>query len=512
MTRLPLVLLLLVSILGSAHGGSGSDLPRSVPEAEGIDSAGVLSLVDAMDRKINAVHSIMLVRHGKVVAEGWWSPYAAGDVHIMYSVTKSFTSTAVGFAVQEGRLSVDDLVLSFFPDLAPAEPAAQMKAMRIRDLLMMSTGHQQDTADLLRARKDGAWTRAFLATEVAHKPGTHFLYNSGASYMLAAIVQKVSGQTVEAYLQPRLFDPLGIEQHPWGLSPEGVNLGDGGLSIKTEDLAKFGLLYLQKGMWNGRRLLSAEWIEAATSRQTSSGSAPDSNWDHGYGYQFWRNKTTGFRADGAFGQFSFVLPEYDVVLAVTSGTSDMAGVMDLVWEHLLPALHYVTVPANPAAQEKLAQRLATLVLPAQGGAAHSPRESEISRKIYSFGENEQGIKSVEIDFAAGNPVLVFKDADGSHAIACGLGQWVRGRTGFQKRISTLFDREDQGIAASGGWGDDNTFTAKLCFDETPYTITATFKFTDDKLLLNFEHNLRWGEIKPPQLVGTWQESTHNVRE
>jgi CubicO group peptidase (beta-lactamase class C family) len=501
MKQLFSALILLAAMCGAVRGSTKAGLPRSTPEAEGVDSTGVLALVGALESKIDAVHSIMLVRHGKVVAEGWWAPFAAQDVHIIYSATKSFTSTAVGFAVQEGLLNVNDLVLAHFPDLAPANPSAQMKNMRIRDLLIMSTGHQKDTADLLRSRQDGAWIRTFLETEVEHKPGTHFLYNSGASYMLAAIVQRVTGMTVEAYLQPRLFAPLGIEQHPWGMSAEGVNLGDGGLSLKTEDLAKFGQLYLQKGIWHGQRLLSEQWIEAATSRQTSSGSDPDSNWDAGYGYQFWRNKTTGYRADGAFGQFSFVLPEQDVVLAVTSGTADMKGVMNVVWEYLLPAIQAAALPANPVAQEKLAHKLAGLSLPVQTGTAHSAREREISGKSYVFDENEMGIKSAELDFTAGNPVLVFKDADGTHTIACGLGAWVRGRTGFQKRISSLFDRPDQGIATSGAWSDSDTFVAKLCFNETPYTITASFKFAGEQLLLDFEHNLRWGLTKRPQLVG-----------
>ena len=500
-------LIFLVAIFGSVRGNSSSDLPRSTPEAEGIDSAGVLALVDALGTNIKEVHSLMLVRHGRVVAEGWWAPYAPQDVHIMYSATKSFTSTAVGFAVQEGLLSVNDLVLARFPDLAPVKPSAEMKNMRIRDLLTMTTGHQTDTIDMLRAREDGAWTRAFLETEVEHRPGIHFLYNSGASYMLAAIVQRVAGMTVEAYLQPRLFAPLGIEQHPWGMSPEGVDLGDGGLSVKTEDLAKLGQLYLQKGMWQGRRLLSEQWVEAATSRQTSSGSDPGDNWGAGYGYQFWRNKTTGYRADGAFGQYSFVLPEQDVVLAVTSGTDDKQGVMNIVWEHLLPAIQAGALPANPAAREKLTRQLAALALRGPTGVFHSVTETKVAGKTYALGENALGLKSAAVKFSAGNPVLVFNDADGTHAIACGLGEWVRGRTDFQRRISMLFDRPDQGIAASGAWSGENTFVAKLCFDETPYTITATFKFAGEQLFLDLKQNVSWGPTKLPQIVGK-AEATH----
>ncbi len=501
MKRLPPALLLALSLLAGARAALDTRLPRSTPEAEGIDSAGVLALVTDLEQKIDAVHSLMLVRHGRVVAEGWWSPYSAGDVHITYSVTKSFTSTAIGLAADEGLLNLNDKVLSFFPEFAPAEPAPQLKAMRVRDLLRMNSGHQEDTINRLRTHTDGQWRRAFLALPVENKPGTRFVYNSGGSYMLAAIVQKVSGQTVEAFLTPRLFEPLGITAHPWRLSQEGVALGDGGLSLTTESLAKFGQLYLQKGMWEGKRVLSEHWVDAATSLQTSNGGDPDSNWDAGYGYQFWRNKTTGYRADGAQGQFVFVLPEYDVVLAITSGTGDTKGVMDTVWARLLPALHPAALPASAAAQAALAQKLATLTLPVPAGAARAPRADEVSGKSYVFPENEQGIASVRLDFTAGQPVITFTDDEGTHAIPCGTGAWLRGTTTFRKRISHMWDVDRQGVAAAAAWSDDDTFTAKICFDETPFIITARFKFEGDKLLLNMDHNQRWGERHRPQLTG-----------
>jgi CubicO group peptidase (beta-lactamase class C family) len=497
----PPAALLLASILAHGSAAAQAGLPRSVPEAEGVDSGGLLRFVEALEKKINAVHSIMLVRHGKVIAEGWWAPYAADDLHIMYSVTKSFTSTAIGLASQEGLLDVNDLVLSHFPDLAPEKPAEQMKQMRIRDLLRMSTGHQNDANPVVKARKDGQWTRAFLETEVENKPGTRFVYNSAASYMLGAIVQKVSGVTLEEFLRPRLFEPLGIKPPMWGKSPEGVNLGDGGLTLRTEDLAKFGLLYLQKGSWNNKQLLSEQWVEDATSRQTSTGGSPGSNWDHGYGYQFWRNKATGYRADGAFGQFSFVLPKYDVVLAVTSGTGDMHGVMDTVWEYLLPALRERALPSNADGHDKLLSKLGSLALPAQSGAEAVPLAADLSKKSYSFPTNELGITAASVDFSAKDPRITFKDADGTHEIACGFGRWVRGTTGFQKRISNVFDHDAQPIAASCGWSDDHTFVAKLCFSQTPYTLTSKFTFERDQLSIDIEHNLRWGETKRPRITG-----------
>ncbi len=294
----------------------------------------------------------MLVRHGQVVAEGWWEPYAANERHALYSLSKSFTSTAVGLAIADGKLSVDDPVLRFFPEEAPSDPSANLRAMRVRDLLTMSTGHHDEDVRNFPYTSDENVVKNFLARPVSHKPGTFFFYNTPASYMLSAIVQKVTGQPVLEYLRPRLFEPLGITDPTWDASKQGVSLGGFGLSVRTEDIASFGQLYLQKGEWRGKQLVPAAWIDAATARQMSNGSSPSSDWEQGYGYQFWRSRHGFYRGDGAHGQFCLVLPQYDAVIAITSGTRDMASVMNLVWDRLVPALK----PAATACRCEVARR------------------------------------------------------------------------------------------------------------------------------------------------------------
>lgn len=267
-------------------------LPRSTPERQGISSADILDFVDTADKQIDTMNSFMLIRHGSVVAEGWWGPYDAQTPHVLYSLSKSFTSTAVGLAIAEGKMSLDDQVLKFFPDNAPADPSANLKAMRVRDLLRMATGNQTEAPILTQ---DQPWAMTFLAHPVPFKPGTHFLYNSPGTYMLSAIVQKVTGMTVLDYLKPRLFEPLGIDNPSWVLSPQGISAGAYGLSLRTEDIARFGQLYLQKGKWQGKQLVPSEWITEATARQTANGSSPNSDWDQGYGYQFWRSRHNTYR-------------------------------------------------------------------------------------------------------------------------------------------------------------------------------------------------------------------------
>jgi len=501
---LSLLLFLCAGSLSPAADISSRKLPRSSPEKQGISSSAVLAFIEAADEKIDTMNSFMLVRHGHVVSAGWWSPYDAKSPHMLFSLSKSFTSTAVGLAMADGKLTLDDEVMKFFPEDTPAEPSANLKAMRVRDLLCMSAGHQ---AEVSLADTKETWTKAFLGHPVTHKPGTHFLYNTPATYMLSAIVQKVTGITVLDYLRPRLFDPLGIENPTWGTSPQGISLGGYGLSVSTEDLARFGQLYLQKGVWLGKRLIPSTWIETATARQTSSGSNPKSDWEQGYGYQFWRCRHGLYRGDGAFGQFCIVLPEQDAVVAITSGGRDMQAVMNLVWEKLLPALKAAPLPADGPAVEKLNKKLAGLAVRPVLGPATSPLAATVSGKRYVFASNYRQIEAAALEFREDGATLVVWTPRGESRIVCGPGVWRKGRTAFVSGAGgSMVSSSEQPIAASGAWTRDDTFTLKLCLSETPFYTTMIFRFNGDQLLLDSEHNVAFGPTILPQLVGAARQA------
>jgi len=346
----------LIAVAG--YVAAASPLPRSTPEAQGVSSEGIRKFVEAADKQVDTMHSFMLLRHGQVIAEGWWKPEAADKPHFLHSLSKSVTSTAIGMAVGEGKLSVDDPVLKFFPDEAPKEPSKFLQAMRVRDLLTMSTGHDK-TATFI---PETPWVQSFLEQPVPFKPGTHFQYNTPATHMLSAILRKVTGETLLDYLRPRLFEPLGIENPDWGSSPQGNTYGGWGLKVCTEDIAKFGQLYLQKGQWNGMTLVPAAWIEQATAKQVSNGSAPTSDWDQGYGFQFWRCRHGAYRGDGAHGQLCVILPEQDAVVAITANAGDMQGELNVVWDHLLPLFQAGALAANPAEEAKLKEALSNLTV------------------------------------------------------------------------------------------------------------------------------------------------------
>ncbi|MBP7051756.1 MAG: serine hydrolase [Phycisphaerae bacterium] len=479
-------------IVGSCTVCIGSELPRSNPEAQGVSSAAVLAFIEAADADIDAMHSFMLLRHGHVVAEGWWSPYNPESPHMLYSLSKSFTSTAVGLAVAEGKLSVDDEVLKFFPDSAPSDPSGNLQAMRVIDLLRMSTGQQSEPP----RPADQPWTKAFLAHPVPFKPGTHFLYNTSGTYMLSAIVQKATGQTVLDYLTPRLFEPLGIKHPTWEMSPEGISAGGYGLSVRTEDIARFGQLYLQKGKWQGRQLVPESWIEAATARQTSNGSSPNSEWDQGYGYQFWRCRHGAYRGDGAFGQYCIVLPEQDAVIAITSGVRDMQAVLNLIWEKLLPAMKPSALAPDEAAARRLQQRLKGLSLRPQEGAASGPK---VFGTKFVFPANDRKLEAITLESnGSDNAVTLVVRLDGvEQRIACAPGVWRKTRIAWGQL-------PEQPMAASGGWTADDTFTAKLCFYETPYLFTLRLKFQGREVQYDSEANVSFGPTKDPQLTGRAQ--------
>lgn len=468
-------------------------LPRSRPEEQGIRTSGILSFLEALEESKLELHSFMLLRHGHVVAEGWWSPYERGRPHMLFSLSKSFTSTAVGLAVAEGRLSVDDRVAPFFPDDVPALVDANMAALRVRHLLSMSTGHDEDTSARLRQQKDGNWVRGFLETEVKYPPGSHFLYNNGASYMLSAIVQSVTGQTLLDYLQPRLFEPLGVEGATWDTCPRGVNTGGWGLSVRTEDIAKFGQLYLQKGMFQGKRVLPEAWVEEATARHVANGDDMNSDWAYGYGYQFWRCRYGAYRGDGAFGQFCVVMPEQDAVLAITSGLNDMQGVLNLVWQFLLPAMSGEPLPSaetSAAFEEKLA---ALALVPPQM-RSYSPAASSVSGKRYEMDDNEDRVKAVLLTFEKDGCAFTMWDDRGEHRIPCGYGEWIKGETiGPQGNLTP--------VMASGTWADDRTFVLTSRLMETPFCQTLTFRFEGDELRLELSVNVSFGPKDHSPVLG-----------
>ena len=465
-------------------------LPRSTPEKQGISSMVIQQFLDAVATSGQEFHSLMVLRHGNVVAECWWDPYSAEHRQQLYSASKSFTSTAIGFAVSEGYLTVDDPVITFFPGMLPDKISENLSNLRVKHLLTMSVGHARDSIMTLEASPEGVpWEKTFLSIPVEFEPGSRFLYNSGASFMLSAIVKRVTGYSVHEYLHPRLYEPLDIADATWTENFEGINMGASHLRMKTENLAKFGQLFLQQGTWNGKQVIRKEWVSRASSKQIENGHN-DSSWGFGYGYQFWMNPPGGFRADGAFGQFSMVFPDQDAVVAITSESIDTAATMQMVWDILVPGMKNAPLPPAETAVKQLQQNIKALkYIPPQMNA-YSPVAPKISGKEFVLEDNPFNAKSVSFVFNEDNTCLFTLKEEGKPDITInhGIHSWIR--DGNDKpRPHSLFSLRridfDSIVAASATWKDEKTLVLTWRFIETVHGDTLTCVFDNDRVTLDF---------------------------
>jgi CubicO group peptidase (beta-lactamase class C family) len=448
-------------------------LRRSAPEAVGVDPAGVLGFLDDVAGRGIELHSVMLVRHGRVAAEGWWHPYGPERVHLLYSLSKSVTSAALGLAVGEGLVDLDATVLSYFPELDGEVTDPRSRSMRVRDVAAMASGHAEETVDAVRDASPDDLVRGFLQIPPTHEPGTWFAYNQPCTYTVAAIIQRRAGTTLTEYLGPRLFAPLGITVGGWQQEPPGQDLGFSGLHLTTEAVARFGRLLLDDGVLDGHRLLPEGWVALASREhvptvpagEESPAGASGSDWACGYGFQLWRSRH-GYRGDGAFGQFCVVLPEHDAVLVTTAGTEDMQGILDAAWTHLLPAFGEVPEGegvdsgagagvASSDAGRALAARLASLTLPLP--AARAPLAEAV---LVAAPGADGGVERIELRRAGERWVLEATVDHRSWVAEAGDGCWaVTEPTGDQPAL-----------AVAAGAPDPGTVHVEVALLETPHRL------------------------------------------
>ncbi len=346
-----------------------SFVTTSTPAAQGVAAPAVDNLVTALERQPGAdPHSLMVLRHGHVVAAGWWRPYSPERTHLLYSLSKSFTVTAAALAMADGLLGLDDPVVAHFPELDGPDLAPASSQILVRHLASMSTGHTYDTWEAAKAADPADPVRGFLSLPPERAPGSLFTYNQSATYTLGAIVQRIYGRTLRSLLWERLLGPMGADRIYWEQYPEGRDMAFSGLYATTRTIALLGQLYLEGGRWAGEQVLPPDWVAIASRPHVATAGVPGAesraetpDWLEGYGTHFWMSRH-GYRGDGAYGQLCLVLPEHDAVVAVTSQSDDIQYLLDAVWEHLLPGLHPEPLPPTTA-DDALARRLSGLVVP-----------------------------------------------------------------------------------------------------------------------------------------------------
>ena len=431
-------------------------LPRCRPDEVGVDPGGILGFLHAQRDADLETHSMLLVRQGRVFAEGHWKPYRPDDRPLVYSLSKSFTSAAVGLAVADGAFAYDDRLVDLFADVVdPARVGEAVAEIRVRDCLAMATGHLADdvwTPALAAHKGRTPWAKG-LCPEPAGVPGSDFCYNQWATWTLAEVVRHATGTDVHALLGERLFAPLGITDTAWDRDPAGRILGFTGLHITPEGLAAYFQLLLDGGVLNGERLLPAEWVDEHARRAVDTGAGSD-DWTSGYGWQFWQNARGGYRGDGAYGQFGIVLPEHDLVVVLTGQTDRMQAVLDNVFGHLLPAIGRATTADQTEVDVALAG-LRLRPVPGQRGALVG-LTFENRRNRWRLTDDAEGWQLRWVDSAGGD-----------NTVALGHGTWRHGVMRWQGR--------ELAVAASGAWVVWGRFLARIVALDSPHWIEVDLR-------------------------------------
>jgi CubicO group peptidase (beta-lactamase class C family) len=447
-------------------------LDRSAPEAEGVSPRAIVNFLNAVKEEKHEMHSFMLLKNGKVICERWWAPYEPQSRHMLFSLSKSFTSTAIGFALNEGLLTVDtplaDTFKQEFEKIGQAMDD-EVRAMTVKNLLTMSTGMEYEAWVGFGEDTDGDKNNieSFLSAHIKDAPGQTFRYSTIATYMLSAAVTRLTGETLAVYLKPRLFDPLGIRPFWQTDEKTGVHMGGFGLNITTEDIAKFGQLYLQKGVWEGKQLIPSAWVEEATGRQIMNGKE-DEDWGMGYGYQFWRCMPEGvYRGDGMFGQYCVVIPAENIVIAATSNV-DMGRVLKLFWA-MLEDIRKLPASDSGAASELVALNNFTHLAVDENGGCYPELLAE-----YEFDAKQ--ISSATFDSRPGECVLTLYTKKGAPPAMSFLfteNKWNKAASPYYQP-----DKMIGRVMTYGNWVGC-VFTVTTWFYETASREQHRFTFSED---------------------------------
>lgn len=474
-------------------------LPRCTPEAVGIASEAVEHLLDALEATGTEMHGLMISRFGKVCAEGWWAPYSNRLVHGDQSLTKTYTITALGLLHDEGKLDLEEKLVDIFPQYLPETPSENLKAMTVRNLMSFGSG-----VNRMISIAETDWLKQFFALPVVHKPGTAYFYSGVCTAVGGAIVRERTGLGLIDYMKPRVFDHIGIDADRIKTiyTGDGLEYGGGGFFTTTEDNLRLMMLYLNHGVWNGKRILSEEWCREICRKQIETASEASGNpgvTDNfmGYGLQCWMCKPAGvYRADGAMGQFSIVIPYLDMVIAINETANQNKlqhqKVLDAIWEEFLPRITAHYLPENQAAAQKLQNRLCRLTLPRP--IYNMESKLELSGKTYQMEQNRfillpattfmaYGMDTAGVDRVC----LIQKDRDTASLSWTQAGQPMEiiiGLNGnYYQNRGCYGPAQLEWLYAIGGWESENTFAVELRMIESCFSRKLRFTFSEDTLTL-----------------------------
>ena len=455
---------------------------------DGLNRQALLRMLARAKELSVDIHAFEVFKDNELRVRVSLPPYDCTDKRLYYSLSKSFTATAIGLACDEGLLTTDTLLVDLFPDRLPETVSENLKKVRVSHVLSMNSGVGQETTRECFNAEDIA--AAFLSADFVYEPGTHFLYDTGATAMLAAIVRKVTGISALDYLDQKLFRYMDITDVYWDRTADGTIQGGTGFHASCDDAAKLGLLYLNRGMWNGKRLLSEKWIDEASSVHSDNSPHEWPDWQSGYCYQFWHCSRGGYRGDGAFGQYSFILPDRGIVAAALCEAENLQNAVDLVHEM---ALELFEGESGGDVGEAAA-------------SFYAPEKTTVPAfavpRIFKAEENRLGITYLKLSREDDQFVFAVSDGLSLTSVRCGNGEWISNPTSmeylFAPAMKAQTSERTAGLAASFTFSNGK-ITAQLRCRYSPHHYTVTFLLHGKTLSVSIS-GLTAGRLPQKELV------------
>ncbi len=449
--------------------------------ADDINLSSVLDFINNCAASKTDIHTLEIYKSDELKVRLALPPYSCENKAQLYSLSKSFSSTAIGLLFTDGVLSVDDKLVDIFPDSVPDDIDENMKNLRVRHILSMNTGHAVCPMGNIKNCDD--IVKAFMSTKQDFEPATHFMYNNSATYMLSEIVTKLTGMTMLDFLSIRLFAPLGIKDMRWDTFKSGKNQGAIGLHASADDLSKLGRLYLNKGMWQGKRLLSEEWVEMAATAHSDNSSNGTPDWTAGYGFQFWMNDREGYRGDGAFGQLCVILPKREIVAVIQCYSDDMQSEMN----HLFALLDNIYTDGG-ISEAELCEKINAMNAPEKTMVFNK----DVTGRIYRCGENPCGLTLLSFDMDNDDLIINISNGERWQQIHCGYERYLESDIYMQKFKPALevlgrTDREEHIRMAAYYTYDGGKLTVHIRYLNNPHLDRYEFDFTNNTLVWKIEN-------------------------
>ncbi|MBX3010236.1 MAG: serine hydrolase [Caldilineaceae bacterium] len=434
--------------------------PAPSPESLGIPSQAILNFLQRMNTERIGIHGFLVVRHNRIAAEGYWAPWSADRKHRMYSVSKSFVALAVGLLIDEGKLTLASQVADYFPDKVPDKLHPWLATATVRDLLMMSTPHSSNSY----GRDDADWVWTFFNKYPSHPPGTIFAYDTAATVVLTATVERLAGRPFLDYMRPHFLDPIGFSADAWCVrTPEGGSWGGSGVICTLRDMAKVALACLNGGLWGTQRVLPEAYVHAATAKQIDN----SIRGNDGYGYQIWREKANGFSFRGMGSQFALGFPDQEFLFACiadTQGAPAGTPIPDVMWEEIYPHLADAPLPENPDAHAALVDQIAKLAVLPLPGKPDAPVAAEVNGAWYRLEENPMGITRMRLSFHGDRGTWEYSNDQGDNRLHFGIGQVLPDpfpqRNYFGEQIGVIPGTPYECLA-SAAWIDAQTLNLEV---------------------------------------------------